>query len=60
MTRTRGSRNSRGDARRVRALEAMVPMGRLAAPEEIAAPVAFLCSEQASYVTGRSCQWTGA
>lgn len=31
---------------------AAVPMRRFAAPEEIAATVAFLCSDAAAYITG--------
>jgi 3-oxoacyl-[acyl-carrier protein] reductase len=33
---------------------AEIPMGRLAEPPELGAAVAFLCSEQASYITGQS------
>lgn len=32
----------------------MVPMGRYATPEEVAAAVAFLCSDDAGYITGHT------
>ena len=35
------------------ALEAMVPLGRLGRPEEVAAMMCFLVSDLASYCTGQ-------
>jgi len=34
-------------------LKEQIPLGRLGAPEDVAHAVAFLCSEEAGYVTGQ-------
>jgi len=39
--------------------EASIPMGRLGTPEEFAALVTFLASEQAGYITGAAIQFDG-
>ncbi len=41
-----------GDEKTLQAMGNMMPIGRLATAEEIAQAVVWLCSEQASYVTG--------
>ena len=45
--------------RLVAALERAVPMRRLGEPEEVAAAVAFLASEQAGYITGQTLSVSG-
>ena len=46
------------DAQR-EALLGQIPLGRLGAPEEIASVVAFLCAEQAAYITGETIHVNG-
>ena len=34
-------------------IKAMIPMGRLGRPEEVAKVISFLCSDDSSYITGQ-------
>ena len=43
----------KGDVPSIDVLGAMVPVGRAATPDDIAATSAFLCSEDAGYITGQ-------
>lgn len=47
-------RFTKGDAAAFEQLQKSTPMGRVGRPEEIAAAVVWLCSEQASFVTGHA------
>lgn len=48
-----------GDPKRRAEVEAHIPMGRPAEPQEIAAAVAFLASDEAGYITGQTLQVCG-
>ena len=41
-----------GDDGRRQAIARTIPLGRIALPEDIAGPVAFLCSDWARHITG--------
>jgi 3-oxoacyl-[acyl-carrier protein] reductase len=40
------------DARTAEAVRSKIPLGRVGKPEEIAAPILFLCTEHAGFITG--------
>ncbi|MDQ0862829.1 NAD(P)-dependent dehydrogenase (short-subunit alcohol dehydrogenase family) [Arthrobacter globiformis] len=48
------------NGRTVADLEALVPFGRIGKPEEVAALVAFLASDEAPYICGSVVEITGA
>jgi NAD(P)-dependent dehydrogenase (short-subunit alcohol dehydrogenase family) len=49
-----------GDPEALKAMEAMEPVGRLGTPEEVADAVVWLCSDEASFVTGVAMPVDGA
>jgi 2-hydroxycyclohexanecarboxyl-CoA dehydrogenase len=48
-----------GGAKAIEAMKRAVPMKRLGTPAEVAAAVAFLCSEEASFITGQTLSVSG-
>jgi len=51
--------NRKSLAERGDQIRASIPLKRIATPDEIAAVIAFLCSEEAGYITGETIGVTG-
>jgi 2-deoxy-D-gluconate 3-dehydrogenase len=47
------TRALQADRQRASSIEARIPMGRWATPEDVAGSVVFFCSDLAGYVTGQ-------
>ena len=59
LTEARAKREARGSQDILREMVAGIPLGRMGRTEELAAAVAFLASERASYITGAVLQVDG-
>jgi 3-oxoacyl-[acyl-carrier protein] reductase len=59
LVETRSRRERRGSQEVMRDMVAEIPLGRMGRTEELAAAVAFLASERASYITGAVLQVDG-
>ena len=49
---TEMTKDALGDVEQRKAIAAEIPIGTIASPEDIAGPIAFLCSEWARHITG--------
>ena len=55
----RGRYNAGDNPKLIESLKRGIPLGRLGEPADVAAMVAFLCSDRAAYITGQTISVSG-